>query len=132
MLSGSTGQPTPATDVLAFIILMAVLNLLFFLMGRDLISHIDISRAKIWVNLSGMVLGFINIAIWCAVLLLVLRSSTSGEEWIGYEGLQKFIQSQTHNSWMAYVFGPFVHFLLATIRPWMFGYGLPPLLEYAF
>jgi hypothetical protein len=29
---------------------------------------------------------------------------------------------------MAYAFRPFMHFLLAIIRPWLFGHDLPPLL----
>jgi len=128
LLAGSSGRPSPALDVVAFVILMGLLNLLLYLMGRDLISHINIDRMPIWVNVVGMIFGFINAAIWCAVLLMILRSSTSGERWIGYEGIQAFFQGQTHNSWMAFVFRPFMHLLLALIEPWMFGYGLPPLL----
>jgi hypothetical protein len=128
LLAGSSARPSPASDVVAFVALMGFTNLLLYLMGRDLIGHISIERMTIWVNLTGMIFGFINATIWCAVLLMVLRSSTSGEPWIGYEHIQAFFQSQTHNSWMAYVFRPFMRLMLAVLRPWMFGYDLPPLL----
>ncbi|MFN2130374.1 MAG: CvpA family protein [Anaerolineae bacterium] len=127
MLSG-LGESGAATDVLAFIVLMGVMNLLFMLMVNDLIGHIKIERMKIWVNFGGMLFGFVNTAVWCAVVLMVLRSSTAGEEWIGYEAIRQFLQGQTRGSWMAYAFRPFMHFLLAIIRPWLFGHDLPPLL----
>jgi uncharacterized membrane protein required for colicin V production len=128
MLSGRTGQPTPATDVLAFILLMVVLQVLFTLMLKDLLGNIDVDRMGIWVNITGMVFGFINAAIWCAVILIVLRSATGGEKWMGYQGVQSFIRNQTRNSWMAYVFRPFMRLMLAIIEPWLFGHSLPPLL----
>lgn len=127
MLVG-TGENTAATDVLSFVLLMGVLNLMFLLMLNDLIGHINIERMKIWVNFGGMLFGFINTAVWCAVILMIVRSSTAGEEWIGYEGVRQFLQGQTRGSWMAYVFRPFMRFLLSTIQPWLFGHDLPPLL----
>jgi uncharacterized membrane protein required for colicin V production len=128
LFSGATGQGASASDVLAFVILMAVLNILLRLMTKELTAGIDHERMGIWVNLSGMVFGFVNAAVWCAVLLMIMRSATGGDPWLGYQGVQKFFQEQTHNSWMAYVFRPFMRFLLAIIKPWLFGHELPPLL----
>jgi fatty acid desaturase len=62
------------------------------------------------------------------VLLMIIRAATKGGPWVGYEGVRLFLRRQTYGSWMAYAFRPFIQLLLATIRPWMFGYGLPPLL----
>lgn len=124
---GSTGQSASATDVLAFIILMAVTNVLLALIANDLIAHIEIDRMRIWVNFGGMIFGFLNTAIWCAVILMILRSATGGEKWFGYEGVQEFFVRQTRGSWMAFVFRPLMQVLLALIQPFMFGRGLPPL-----
>jgi uncharacterized membrane protein required for colicin V production len=124
---GSTGQSASATDVLAFIILMAVTNVLLALIANDLIAHIEIDRMRIWVNFGGMIFGFLNTAIWCAVILMILRSATGGEEWFGYEGIQQFFVRQTYGSWMAFVFRPLMRVLLALIQPFMFGRSLPPL-----
>lgn len=124
---GSTGQSATATDMLAFIILMVVMNLLFMLIFNDLLGHLDSDRMGVWVNIGGMIFGFLNMAIWCAVLLIVIRSSTGGEKWLGYEGVQAFFQQQTRGSWMAFVFRPFMRFLLVLIQPWLFGRSLPPL-----
>ncbi len=131
-LLGSTGQSASATDVLAFIILMAVTNLLFSLIANDLLKDVHTERMPIWVNLTGMLFGFLNTAIWCAVILIILRSATGGERWAGYEGIQQFIRSQTRGSWMAYGFRPVRYCLLGIIRPWLFGRSLPPLLLKAF
>jgi uncharacterized membrane protein required for colicin V production len=128
LLSGATGRSTMATDVLAFVILMAVLNLLFFFMGRELVGDINIERMNVMVNVTGMIFGFINAAFWCAIVLVILRSSTGGDPWIGYENIRVFLKGQTSESWMAYLFRPFMTFVLAIIKPWMFGYDLPPLL----
>ncbi|HUT19131.1 MAG TPA: CvpA family protein [Anaerolineae bacterium] len=122
------GESNAATDVLSFILLMGIMNLMFMLMVNDLIGHISIERMKIWVNFGGMLFGFVNTAVWCAVILIIIRSSTAGEEWIGYEAVRRFLQGQTRGSWMAYVFRPSMRFLLAIIRPWLFGHDLPPLL----
>lgn len=133
MLVGATGQGGQAADALAFIVLAVVLTILFTLIGRDLIAHIDTNRMGVWSNIGGMFFGFINAAVWCAVLLIIIRSATGGAEWIGYYGgIQRFFVSQTQNSWMAYVFRPFMRFLLAIIKPWLFGHDLPPLLVNAF
>ena len=128
---GSTGQSATATDMLSFIILMAVTNVLLALITNDLLSHIEIDRMRIWVNFGGMIFGFLNAAIWCSIIMMILRSATSGEQWFGYEGVQQFFVNQTHGSWMARVFRPFMRFLLTIIRPFMFGRDLPPLLLYA-
>jgi len=122
------GESSAATDVLSFIVLMGIMNLMFMLMVNDLIGHIDIQRMKIWVNFGGMLFGCVNTAVWCAVILMIIRSSTAGEEWIGYEAMRQFLQGQTRGSWMAYVFRPFMRFLLTIIRPALFGHDLPPLL----
>jgi len=128
LLSNVTGGINPATDILAFIMLLAILNILLRLMIKELIEMWDTDRRPIWSNLTGMVFGFVNLAIVCAVLLLIIRSATGRAEWFGYQGVQRFFRSQTHNSWMAYVFRPFMRFLLAIIKPWLFGHDLPPLL----
>jgi uncharacterized membrane protein required for colicin V production len=128
LISGANKPATPATDTLAFIIMMAVTNLLLALMGNDLVKDIDIRRMGIWVQIGGMAFGFINTAIWCAVLLIILRSATSGEPWIAYQSIQTFFLEQTQNSWMAYVFRPFMRLIAAIVRPWLFGRSLPPLL----
>jgi uncharacterized membrane protein required for colicin V production len=131
MLGSSTEQSATATDMLSFIILMVVTNVLLALITNDLLSHIEIDRMRIWVNFGGMIFGFINAAIWCSMILMILRSATSGEEWFGYEGVQQFFINQTRGSWMAFIFRPFMRFLLTIIRPFMFGRDLPPLLLYA-
>ena len=123
-----TGQPAPTIDVLAFLILLGVLNLLLFLMARELIGEFNAERMHIASNVFGMVFGFLNAAIYCAVLLVILRSSTAGDPWIGYENIRLFIRDQTTRSWMALIFRPFTYVVLVTVKPWMFGYDLPPLL----
>jgi uncharacterized membrane protein required for colicin V production len=128
---GSTGQSTSATDMLAFIILMVVMNVLFALIVNDMLAHIEIDRMRIWVNFGGMIFGFVNAAIWCAIILIIIRSTTGGDRWVGYQGVQEFFVRQTYGSWMAYVFRPFMQFLLIIIRPFMFGRSLPPLLLHA-
>lgn len=128
IVSGGTGTYGPSSDVLAFIVLMGVFNVLLRLMSKEWLDTFDEKRLGIWVNITGMVFGFINLAIVCAVMLIILRSATGGAPWFGYQGLQQFFKNQTYNSWMAYVFSPFMRFLLAIIRPWLFGHSLPPLL----
>jgi uncharacterized membrane protein required for colicin V production len=128
MLSRATEQPAAATDVLAFAILMVVLVILLLLMGRDLMESIDSERMGVWLNITGMVFGFVNAAIICGIVLIVIRYATNGDEWIGYQGVQTFFQNQTRNSWLAFVFRPFLRFLIGVIRPWLFGHDLPPLL----
>ena len=131
LLSGA-GTPTSAgTDMLAFVIWMGVLTLIFSLITNDITKNIDTSRMGMWPQLGGMVFGFINAAIWCAVLLIIIRSATGGERWVGYQGVQTFFQNQVQNSWMAYIMSPFMRFLLILIRPWLFGRDLPRLLQYA-
>ena len=132
MLTGATGQGAHAADALAFVVLAVVLTILLTLIGRDLTAHIDTDRMGVWSNIGGMFFGFINAAVWCAVLLIIIRSATGGEEWFGYQAIQRFFVSQTQNSWMAFVFRPFMRFLLAIIKPWLFGHDLPPLLVNAF
>jgi len=131
MLAGATGQSGAAADALSFIVLAVVLSILLTLIGRDLTAHIDTNRMGVWSNIGGMIFGFVNAAVWCAIVLIIIRSATGGAEWFGYQGVQAFFRDQTHNSWMAYVFRPFMRFLLAIIKPWLFGHGLPPLLENA-
>ena len=128
MIAGATGGYNPATDMLAFVIVMAVSVILFMLIARDLTEHLNARRMGLWTNVVGMFFGFINAAVVCAVLLIIIRSATGGEKWFGYSGVQDFFRDQTQNSLMAYVFRPFMRFLLAIIRPWLFGHDLPPLL----
>ena len=132
MLSGITGETGPSADVMSFILLMAIMNILLHLMTKELGDSFDIGRMGIWVNLTGIIFGFINLSVWCAVVLMIIRSATGGPEWFGYQGVQRFFRNQTYNSWMAFVFRPFIRFLLALIHPWLFGHDLPPLLMDAF
>ena len=67
---GSTGQSASATDLLSFIILMVVMNVLLALVVNDMLAHIEIDRMRIWVNFGGMIFGFLNAAIWCAIASL--------------------------------------------------------------
>jgi uncharacterized membrane protein required for colicin V production len=124
-----TGQTSGATDVLAFLLVMGIMVLLLALISRDLLGHIDVDRMGIWVNIGGMIFGFVNAAIVVAVLLIVIRSATSGGEWVGYSNVQAFLRRQVTRSWMAYALGPFMRLMLALIQPWLFGHSLPPLLS---
>jgi membrane protein required for colicin V production len=126
-----TGQLPHATDVLGFFLIMALMLALLFLIRRELMSGINTDRMAIWQNLVGMIFGFLNAAIVCAVVLIVLRSVTSGDPWAAYAGLQTFVRRQTSRSWMVYVFTPFTRLLLTLIEPWLFGNRLPPLLRNA-
>jgi uncharacterized membrane protein required for colicin V production len=126
-----TGQRPAATDVLGFFLVMAVMMLLLWLISRDLISNIEARRFGIWVNIAGMVFGFLNAAIVAAVVLIVLRSATAGEEWLGYQGVQAFTQRQLNRSWMVYMFRPFLQLILRLVEPWLFGHPMPPLLTNA-
>jgi membrane protein required for colicin V production len=132
LLAGAGKSGSSANDMLAFVILMAVLNLLLVLMSNDLTKDIDLERMGMVGNLGGLVFGFLNTAIFCAIALIVIRSATTGDPWIGYEGVRKFFLSQTQNSWMAFIFDPFMRVVIATIQPWLFGRSLPPLLINAF
>ena len=129
MLGQLTGQTSGATDVLAFFLVMGIMILLLALISRDLLGHIDVDRMGIWVNIGGMVFGFINAAIVVAVLLIVVRSATGGGEWIGYANVQAFLRHQVTRSWMAYALGPFMRLMLTLVEPWLFGRSLPPLLS---
>jgi uncharacterized membrane protein required for colicin V production len=128
VLSRWTGQPPDATDVLSFFLIMVVMMILLYLMYRELTSNVDTDRFSIWHNILGMVFGFLNAAIVCAILMIVLRSGTSGDPWPAYEGVQAFFQRQLTRSWMVYVFTPFLRLILTLIEPWLFGRQLPPLL----
>jgi uncharacterized membrane protein required for colicin V production len=132
LLVNMTEQPATATDVLAFFIVLIIMLIMLTLISRDLLAHIEIERMGIWVNISGMVFGALNATIFCAVILIVIRSASGGADWPGYVGLQAFLQRQVKRSWMAYVLRPFMILLLNLIEPWLFGYSLPPLLLNAF
>ncbi len=127
-LLSNSGPSNAATEMLSFILVMGLMILLFLLMINDLIGNIDITHMRIWVNFGGMLFGFLNTALVCAVILMIIRSGTAGGEWLGYEGIRVFFQTQARGSWMAYLFRPFMRFLLVIIRPWLFGRDLPPLL----
>lgn len=126
-----TGQLPQATDVLAFFLLMGLVLGLLLLAIRDLMHGTNPDRMGIWHNIVGMVFGALNAAIVCAVVLIVLRSVSSGEPWPAYGGVQTLLQRQTTRSWMAYVFRPFTRLILALVEPWLFGGRLPPLLRNA-
>ena len=132
MLAGAGKSGSAATDMLAFVILMAVLNLLLVLGANDMVKDTNLERLGMVGHLGGLVFGFLNTAMFCAIALIVIRSAVAGDAWIGYEGVRKFLQSQTQNSWMAFIFAPFMRVVLATIQPWLFGHSLPPLLTNAF
>ena len=126
-----TGQLPNATDVLGFFIVMILAGILLFLMLRELMGNLNTDRQGIWHNIVGMIFGFLNAAIICAVVLIVLRSVSSGETWAAYAGVQTLLRRQTTGSWMAYAFTPFTRLLLRAIEPWLFGNRLPPLLRNA-
>lgn len=132
LLMDLTQQPSQATDVLAFFLILIIMLVLLTLISRDLLAHIEIERMGIWVSITGMVFGVLNAAIICAVVLIVIRSATGGEDWPGYGGLQAFLRRQALRSWMAYVLRPFMLVLLDLVEPWLFGHSLPPLLLNAF
>ena len=128
LLSGSTGQPSLSTDMLAFILLMVVIYTMFVLLGRELTMEIDIETMGIWVNLGGMIFGLINTVLLCALLLIIIRSGTA-DKWYGYDNFRLFLYRQTYGSWMAFTFQPAMRLLLITVKPWMFGGELPRLLK---
>jgi uncharacterized membrane protein required for colicin V production len=132
LLMNWTSQASGATDVLAFFLIMIIMLVILFLIIQDLLGHVQIERMGVWVNLTGMVFGVLNAAIVCAVVLIVVRSATGGIQWPGYTGLQSFLKDQVQRSWMAFVLRPFMRLLLNLVEPWLFGYGLPPLLLNAF
>jgi membrane protein required for colicin V production len=126
-----TGQLPHTTDVLGFFLVMAVVLVVLFLVRRELMSNVDADRRPIWHNIVGMVFGFLNAAIICAITIIVLRSIANGASWPAYQGFQNFLRKQTATSWMVYVFTPFTRLLLTLIEPWLFGNRLPPLLRNA-
>jgi len=131
ILSRWTGQPSQATDLLAFFIFLVVIMVVLFIGRRDLMRNIKTDRVPIWQNISGMVVGVLNAAIISAVVMIVLRSTTLGEEWPAYQGIQGLLRRMITRSFMAYVFRPFTQLILALIQPWLFGGQLPPLLRNA-
>ena len=126
-----TGQLPQATDVLGFFLLLALVMVLLFLALRDLMRGANTDRMAIWQNIVGMVFGVLNAAIVCAVVLVVLRSTSSGDPWAAYGGVQTFFRNQISRSWMAYALTPFTRLLVSLIEPWLFGGRLPPLLRNA-
>jgi uncharacterized membrane protein required for colicin V production len=131
VLSQLTGQLSHATDVLAFFVIMALVMILLFLGRNDLMSNTNTDRMGIWHNLSGMVFGFLNAAIICAVVVIVLRSVTAGDSWPAYGAIQTFFRRQLARSFMVYVFGPFTRLIISLVELWLFGGRLPPLLRNA-
>jgi uncharacterized membrane protein required for colicin V production len=126
-----TGQLPQATDVLGFFMVMGVMLALFFVGRHELISNLNDDRRSIWGNILGMVFGFLNAAIVCAIVVIVLRSATAGEPWPAYSAIQTLIRKGLGRSWMVYAFSPFTRLLLAAIEPLLFGQRLPPLLRNA-
>jgi uncharacterized membrane protein required for colicin V production len=129
ILARWTGQPHQATDLLAFFLFMALIMVALFIGRRDLMRNVNERRMPIWQNILGMVFGVLNAAIIGAVVMIVLRSTTGGEQWPAYEGVQKVLRRMLSRSFMAYVFRPFTILILNLIQPWLFGGELPPLLR---
>ncbi len=125
------GNPSPPIYLLAFLILMVVMNLLLSLIFNDLLKTLDERRFGTWANIGGMIFGFINAGIWCTVLMIITRAACGGDPWVGYQGFQQFLQRQTYGSVMSFVLSPFMRLLLLLVQPWLFGHSLPPLLLYA-
>lgn len=132
LISGGRSTSTAGVDMMSFVMVMVVINLMLFFIINDLIKDLDLRRLGMWSNIGGMAFGFLNVSIWCAVLLLIIRSSVNGPEWIGYQGVQVFFQNQTQRSLMVFVFSPLMRMMMALIQPWLFGRSLPPLLMNAF
>jgi uncharacterized membrane protein required for colicin V production len=126
-----TGQSPNATDVLSFFLLMGLTLGVLFIVRHELMGDVDTAKQKIWSNITGMLFGFLNAAIICAVAVIIVRSVSSGDPWPAYEGMQRFLLRQTSSSWMAYTFTPFSRLLLALVEPLLFGSRLPPLLRNA-
>jgi membrane protein required for colicin V production len=124
-----TGQMAQATDVLAFFLLLVLVMVMLFLALRDVMRNVNVDRLGIWHNILGMVFGVLNAAIVSGVVLIVLRSVTSGEPWPAYSGVQNGLRGMITRSWMAYMFRPFTQLILNLIQPWLFGGRLPPLLR---
>ena len=126
-----TGQLPQATDVLGFFMLMGLTLGVLFIVRHELMGDTDTAKQKIWSNIAGMLFGFLNAAIVCAVVVIIVRSVANGDPWPAYGGLQSFFRRQTSSSWMAYTFTPFSRLLLALVEPLLFGNRLPPLLRNA-
>ena len=126
-----TGQLPQATDVLGFFLLLGLTLGLLFVIRYELMGNVDTAKQKIWSNIAGMLFGFLNAAIICAVVVMIIRSVSNGDPWPAYGGMQRYLRRQTSSSWMAYTFTPFSRLLLALIEPLLFGNRLPPLLRNA-
>ena len=131
VLARWTGQPHQATDLLSFFLFLIVIMVVLFIGRRDLIRNVNLDRTRIWQNILGMVFGVLNASIVCAVVLIVLRSTTGGEEWYAYQAVQQGLRRMLSRSFMAYIFRPFTYLILNLIQPWLFGGQLPPLLRNA-
>lgn len=132
LISGASNPSSATTDMLAFVIVMVVLNIAFAVFVNDILKDFEPKKLGMWVNLGGILFGVLNAIIWCAVLLIIVRYAIGGGPWIGYEGLQQSLRRQLDLSFMATIFRPFMQIVVAAIRPWMFGRTLPPLLMTAF
>jgi len=131
ILARWTGQPSQTTDLLAFFMFIVVMMVVLFIARRDLLRNVKMDRVRIWQNIAGMAVGVLNAAIISAVVLIVLRSTVLGGQWLAYEGVQGLLRRMITRSFMAYVFRPFTQLILALIQPWLFGGQLPPLLRNA-
>jgi uncharacterized membrane protein required for colicin V production len=114
-LARLTGQAPPATDVLAFFLTFGVTLVVLFVIRYELIQHINMERFGVWHNIVGMAFGFLNAAVVCAILVIVLRSTVSGDTWYAYKGIQAFFRRQFARSWMVYVFRPFTELILTAV-----------------
>jgi len=132
LISGRNVPASATTDMLAFVIVMAVFNIALAVLINDLLKDLEPRKLGMWVHLSGIVFGVLNAIIWCAVLLIIVRYAIGGGPWIGYEKLQSSLSRQLNASFMVTIFRPLMQIVIAAIRPWMFGHSLPPLLLNAF
>ncbi|MBN1935156.1 MAG: CvpA family protein [Anaerolineae bacterium] len=132
LISGAAKPASATTDMLSFIIVMAVFNIALAIMVNDLLKDFEPKKLGMWVNLGGIVFGILNAVIWSAVLLIIVRYAVGGGQWIGYEGVQQALRRQLSTSVMATIFRPLMQVIIAAIRPWLFGRSLPPLLMTAF
>lgn len=132
LLSGRNVPASATTDMLAFVIVMAIFTISLTILINDLLKDFEPRKLGMWVNLGGIVFGLLNAMIWSALLLIIVRYGLHGGQWIGYEKLQSSLLRQFNASFLTAIFRPFMSLVIATIRPWMFGHSLPPLLLEAF
>lgn len=131
IISRSTQTAPLIADLVAFLFLLAVFDIIANLMLNTLIEE---PRAKRFGTLDltgGMLIGLLNACIWGAVIVAIVRSATATGNWLSYEGLRTFLHDQTTHSLLANIFRTVFRIVMATIKPWLFGGDLPILLRNA-